>query len=694
MQIITFLQRTKRCKYAKCQSNTSIKNGERVMVIMSHRSNRKQGRTRILSYSQTVLQGPNVTPCPLITAMTSHVAQDTLKSAETHKAVVKVKRKRTRRELNQAKFGKVVVEKLFKYNTGHVISDMPAMKKRHCQSVGNPRAAEDLIPKRSLNPSWIITQNRLTQHLGIFNKEVKSIDIERLLKDGQTEDSWPDITKASTVQDVLELAGCTPMQGEAAVSVPAPKPQAAAEDGACITQVSSAELVAPTADLAQKLVQTLNPRHVFSGKSLAHSMQRHLLNVLVERHGGLPSTWVLAGSRKQEPAAAPCTGLSWIPRRGSNSLEENTVANKFLSPKDQLTDDPHLLQTDGSVCGLPDCTSPTTVTNLLYMKVASGCSAGERMFSPTRGAPVQSEFCPRRDISLPGPQVGPLAAVVGTWSEEEHAFSTSGQPCLWPWRNAGDLLGRKVAVRKAKSAALWSTFLSPSQDSLLERTEGLPGALGQAESQADQRPLACIPEARKVPFGWATKSLWMGCRGQRSRGQRSRGLLCRDTALRRECQGWEDEVDTPAVGGSSLRVPASVQDLRLQQPHVEDHLLLAGLPWPSYQLGPGQGFNTHGLGTHCSSEKAVGTGPPNRHGSREGDCQPQEEADSDSCHHGLGPASGKGSGGCVPLSFYYPPSDCLDWSESPLPGWEGSAGKRGWVSRSPEPWVFPRMRLY
>ncbi|XP_078391783.1 uncharacterized protein LOC144674181 [Cetorhinus maximus] len=48
----------------------------------------------------------------------------------------------------------------------------------------------------------------------------------------------------------------------------------------------------------------------------------------------------------------------------------------------------------------------------------------------------------------------------------------------------------------------------------------------------------------------------------------------------------------------------------------------------------------------------------------------------------------------IPLSFYYPPSDILEWDDSPMPSWCGVPQSHTWESTSPEPWVFPRMKLY
>ncbi|XP_072921417.1 uncharacterized protein [Hemitrygon akajei] len=354
------------------------------MVIMSHQCKLKRSRTRILSYFQTVQGGPKERNCPLPTAMNSQVTKDTLKTAEAHKTVIKIKRRKTRRELNRAKFGKAVVEKLFKCKASRPFQDMPPAEKCHCQCVISSWAAETSIPKPSPNPSWIITQSRLTHHLGIFNKEVKSINIERLLDREQTKDCSPAIAKESTTtklaEEAMEVTSCTPAPKEAVVPVQqahslTPKLQPVVEDAHTIlaspTQATESksqchrglkEWVVPTTELANKLIKTLNTHQVFPGQNLVRSTQQELVNILIERHGKKIGPWLPALLTKQESAAAPATGTSRPPRSSCSPLDESTIVNKSLSPKDQRIEDSFLIQNDGSVCG-PLSSTHSTVVN-------------------------------------------------------------------------------------------------------------------------------------------------------------------------------------------------------------------------------------------------------------------------------------------------------------------------------------------
>ncbi|KAJ6623380.1 hypothetical protein lerEdw1_014846 [Lerista edwardsae] len=110
---------------------------------------------------------------------------------------VRIKRRRTRRERNYVKFGRNIA-------TERVPGQRPSGK--GLQKMLPPFWSSQLSTciKQSVHTTKvtcgakpiIITQNRLSQHLGMFNREVKSADIERLLS-------------PRTEQQVMEL---TPLQ--------------------------------------------------------------------------------------------------------------------------------------------------------------------------------------------------------------------------------------------------------------------------------------------------------------------------------------------------------------------------------------------------------------------------------------------------------------------------------------------------
>ncbi|XP_070619777.1 proline-rich protein 19 [Erythrolamprus reginae] len=92
---------------------------------------------------------------------------------------VRVKRRRTRRERNGIKFGRKVTSKVPEQKPN--CRSLKKMAPPFWSSQLSSCATSTPIKGTYLAKSVIITQNRLTQHLGIFNREVKSANIERLL---------------------------------------------------------------------------------------------------------------------------------------------------------------------------------------------------------------------------------------------------------------------------------------------------------------------------------------------------------------------------------------------------------------------------------------------------------------------------------------------------------------------------------
>ncbi|XP_034293905.1 uncharacterized protein LOC117677668 isoform X2 [Pantherophis guttatus] len=92
---------------------------------------------------------------------------------------VRVKRRRTRRERDYIKFGRKVTGKIPEQRPNR--KGLKKMLPPFWSSQLSNCAKSTPIKGSHLAKSVIITQNRLTQHLGIFNREVKSADIERLL---------------------------------------------------------------------------------------------------------------------------------------------------------------------------------------------------------------------------------------------------------------------------------------------------------------------------------------------------------------------------------------------------------------------------------------------------------------------------------------------------------------------------------
>ncbi|XP_032868241.1 proline-rich protein 19 isoform X2 [Amblyraja radiata] len=607
------------------------------MVAMSHQCQQKRNRTRILRYFQAVLGEPKEKHRSHPAATTSRQAQESPKAGDPQKTVVKVKRKKTRRELNRAKFGKKVVEKLFRCKApARLAQAVPAADQSHCRAVGSRRAP---VPKPSLNPGWIITQNRLTQHMGIFNKEVKSLDIERLLK-GQPVRERSREPAAEVATDTVQDRSCTPAQAEATASPQRPDPCTPLGDNHRNTRALSATPVEtggqqppeptrqevppppPTTDLAQRLVRTLKPHRLFPGQNLVHNTQRQLIDILVERHGGQPGTWL--------PAE-----LTRTPQSGFIPPDRTVAGGRFTSPTAQTMEDSFLLQSDGSVRGLLSSTASTVSGDLGCRKQDAGSFAGESLMRSL-------DLCPPKG-SPPGG-----CAAAGSRSGYGGAFD----PGPWPWSDVG---GLQQVVKKP------ATLRSYSAGSSLARILEAHRSLAQ--------------ERRSSPCQNPGKGLWVG-----------EALAGGDGPNGIRQATWHD-AQRPG------REPPEGGDYRPCFPPAS--------PWPFAQKPPLDGGNrprwswagekdgaspgpSHLLHSHSSAWLRTPL-PENRArprgwaGCREGPALPS------------GAPDWRASG--VPISWCYPPSESLEWSDSPPPSWL-SVAHRVLQKNSPEDWVFPRMRMY
>ncbi|KAJ7304002.1 hypothetical protein JRQ81_011520 [Phrynocephalus forsythii] len=105
-----------------------------------------------------------------------------LEPHNTKEKSTKVKHRRTRRERNSAKFGRNVTDRISEQKS--TCRGLQKMLPPFWSSQLSQCAKSTPLPAikgTCVAKPVIITQNRLTQHLGMFNREVKSADIERLL---------------------------------------------------------------------------------------------------------------------------------------------------------------------------------------------------------------------------------------------------------------------------------------------------------------------------------------------------------------------------------------------------------------------------------------------------------------------------------------------------------------------------------
>ncbi|XP_064425694.1 uncharacterized protein LOC102349176 [Latimeria chalumnae] len=334
---------------------------------------------------------------------------------------IKVKRRKTKRERNYAKFGRFT--KFFEQEPSGAFQKVN-LRSYRCSHHSSGRA---LAPHPTPgNPTpVIITHNRLTQqHLGIFNREVKSADIERLLnqeKEQKADESAAtkrpeqseDITatmktvspefkevektpprnkkigkglsKAKQVQEVpagskevgkgaskrneveeslsvnkeveevpsetketeiahvgnVDLASglseVDTVQSKAAVDLTAggkASPMelqgnlclSSSEKGTTLPTVRPAgKAKAPVKEVASKLIKLLNPSAAFAGQNLVKETQQSIIDMIMERHGGIPDVMAVTVRRKLDYNVPPPSPNE---ASGGTSLQAFEVASE------------------------------------------------------------------------------------------------------------------------------------------------------------------------------------------------------------------------------------------------------------------------------------------------------------------------------------------------------------------------------
>nr|XP_032644007.1 proline-rich protein 19 [Chelonoidis abingdonii] len=274
----------------------------------------------------------------------------------------RVKRRKTKRERNSAKFGRDAAGG----PGGRMLQRMPALGwSSHC--AGHAKSSPlPAIERVFVSMPVIITQHRLSQHLGMFNREVKSADIERLL--GPRSEQETETETSAAIPGAISQAWdpcapgqpCTPDR-QHGTSTPAPhaagegpQPTAApaarelgpshSETAAVETGESQAELPAPldekenvppsgaepggaTAamkELAQELQTHLDLTSTFPGRNLISERRQTILSTLLDRHQTLPDLSALmvhnklcggsaqGGREESDPNGGP--GIPWHTR--------------------------------------------------------------------------------------------------------------------------------------------------------------------------------------------------------------------------------------------------------------------------------------------------------------------------------------------------------------------------------------------
>ncbi|XP_068780346.1 proline-rich protein 19 [Struthio camelus] len=242
----------------------------------------------------------------------------------------RVKRRKTKRERDSAKFGR--------QNAGarrlelrRTLPPLRCCRRPAARPLSSPVAAPKPV---------IITQRRLSQHLGMFNREVKSVDIERLLsprngqesapaspgrKDAGTETQLqvevpaaaspagePSLQRLPDGQPGTEDRSGEPRPEQSVPGRPGPGPSRAKtptppEDKENVPPPGPERGAAglPWREIACKLRALLGQTPAFPGRDLISERRRAILAVLLDRHRAFPDLSALLAHKTRAAEAAP-----------------------------------------------------------------------------------------------------------------------------------------------------------------------------------------------------------------------------------------------------------------------------------------------------------------------------------------------------------------------------------------------------
>lgn len=195
---------------------------------------------------------------------------------------LRVKRRRTRRERDAAKFG------------GKNLGGAGGRR-----GAGPPPPRPPLLPWVGGSPlapprPVVITQNRLCRHRGLFNREVKSVDVERLLSSPPAQ------------------GGTLPPPAETPPGDPRPTepPATPGHPASPETQAVPGE-PGGAAEVSGQLRALLGGILGFGGRDLVNKHRGSILAALRRHHRGLPDLELLLAHRHRPPpgTAAPGPGV-------------------------------------------------------------------------------------------------------------------------------------------------------------------------------------------------------------------------------------------------------------------------------------------------------------------------------------------------------------------------------------------------
>ncbi|XP_074713787.1 proline-rich protein 19 [Strix uralensis] len=297
----------------------------------------------------------------------------------------RVKRWKTRRERDAAKFGRRVPG-------GERRGARPPPRRLPPLGGGRPPGSPLPAPR-----TVVITQNRLCQHRGLFNREVKSVDVERLLSPGPAQDAAPR-------SDTPAPGGPSPAPAEPPSPPGAPR---GSGDGEVPAQPSPR-------GLAGRLRALLGCTAAFPGRDLAGERRRGLLAALLQHHRALPDLAPLLAHRHRGAEAAPPG--RWSPRSPEQEPSGSAERGDFGEQKQSWDLSPPYCSTPGPLQAIAE----RTLTYPAGPGTPSPIFGGDRKkretpFSWTSGEEEEEEDDPRPDS--PAPLFQPPGEGTPSWGD-------------------------------------------------------------------------------------------------------------------------------------------------------------------------------------------------------------------------------------------------------------------------------------
>ncbi|XP_072704332.1 proline-rich protein 19 [Ciconia boyciana] len=241
----------------------------------------------------------------------------------------RIKRRKTKRERDSAKFGRKVPGGGWR-GAGPPPCRLPP-----------PWGARPLASPLPAPKTVVISQNRLCQHRGMFNREVKSVDVERLLSPGPGQDAAP---RSET--PLLGGPSAAPQGDPRPAEQPPPiRPGAPRSEGE-----KGVPAEPPPRELAGQLCALLGGTRAFPGRDLVGERRRAVLAALLRRHRALPDLSVLLAHRNRGADAGPPG--RWSPRTPERELSGSAEQGDFGEQKRSWDPTPPYSSTPGPLQGI------------------------------------------------------------------------------------------------------------------------------------------------------------------------------------------------------------------------------------------------------------------------------------------------------------------------------------------------------